>query len=164
LIFAAGAGHAFRFEWLVHVGLDNLSLCEVHFAYLPAAWPASPGTKQRLKAKSIGLVRLGACRGTTALAVLDRRALLQRTRRSPIRPRRSRLDASARTVSTAKAAERLCLARLEIMIPLLQEPMARCKRCSVSDDGRFVLCGRQSIFADFSWPPLPPQPLPLCAA
>ncbi|CCV09027.1 hypothetical protein MESS2_800025 [Mesorhizobium metallidurans STM 2683] len=32
----------------------------------------------------------------------DRRALLQRTRRSPIRPRSSRVDASARTVSPAK--------------------------------------------------------------
>ena len=37
---------------------------------------------------------------------IDRRALLQRARRSPIRPRSSSVEASARTVSPARLAER----------------------------------------------------------
>jgi len=37
---------------------------------------------------------------------IDRRALLQRTRRSPIRPRRRSVEDSARIVAPAKADER----------------------------------------------------------
>jgi hypothetical protein len=46
----------------------------------------------------LGLARSLAARGGT----IDRRALLQRTRRSPIRPRSSRAEESARMVSAAK--------------------------------------------------------------
>ena len=56
--------------------------------------------------------------------VNDRRALLQRTRRSPIRPRSSSEERSARTVSTAKAAERVRLLLREVDIgELIQEDM-----------------------------------------
>jgi hypothetical protein len=47
----------------------------------------------------LGLARSLAARGGT----IDRRALLQRTRRSPIRPRSSRAEEHARKVSAAKA-------------------------------------------------------------
>ncbi|CDX18495.1 hypothetical protein MPLB_1710016 [Mesorhizobium sp. ORS 3324] len=55
-------------------------------------------------------------------AVFDRRALLQRTRRSPIRPRRSRVEASARTVSPAKPGRGEATERVRVvMAVLLQE-------------------------------------------
>lgn len=59
---------------------------------------------------------------------IDRRALLQRTRRSPIRPRRRRVEASARNVSPEKPVERLeADAGRLVMEALLQEPSPRGK-------------------------------------
>jgi len=68
----------------------------------------------------------------------DRRALLQLTRRSPIRPRMSRAEESARTVSAAKAdCLDLAVAGRVNMRGLLQELPARGKhrQSSEADNG-----------------------------
>src|SRR5690606_5884233 len=88
-IFPRGVGHA--------LGGGGLRLC-VHFvcSRRPAATQATPNDCSCFIS---GLARSLAARGGT----IDRRALLQRTRRSPIRPRSSRAEESARKVSAAKA-------------------------------------------------------------
>jgi hypothetical protein len=54
----------------------------------------------------------------------DRRALLQRTRRSPIRPRRSRVEASARTVSPAKPVGREATEEARVFMAVLIQEQA----------------------------------------
>ena len=78
----------------------------------------------------------------------DRRALLQLTRRSPIRPRRSRAEESARKVSAAKAdLPDWDLAKRVDMRGLIQERPARGKHPSVERGRQRLAAGAAADFA-----------------
>src|SRR6185312_10848010 len=84
---------------------------------LQAAFGAS-GAFTRLSIAEYDFAKEHRCQ----TAVFDRRALLQRTRRSPIRPRSRRVEASARKVSPEKPAGREAVDALRVFMAVsLQE-------------------------------------------
>ena len=92
LILAAGVGHAAG-------GADFASF--VHRRVLRR----TGGAKALGTAAPLSGVHAGIVTGKEHRRQIDRRALLQRARRSPIRPRSSSVEDSARKVSPAKAVD-----------------------------------------------------------
>ena len=120
--------------------------------------------------------------GKPRAGLIDRRALLQRARRSPIRPRSSRAEDSARNVSAAKADGRLeAVSARECMAVSIQERLFACKgmrpqsfthfatmraiagpnisrnrsriACSAMMKDRFTFCDAAATMATVSMPP-----------
>ncbi len=91
----------------VRIFADGLGMPLAFEASVLASILSAPGGLRTGRRRRLTIVHAGIGTGKGSLAArggtIDRRALLQRTRRSPIRPRSSRAEESARMVSAAKA-------------------------------------------------------------